>query len=80
MKRREKLCRSLLSRCSPCIVGAGNRHNERGSFPLKYCSHKLLWKIPTTENVKLRSEINMLLAGWEVRIGKNCDRGLESLR
>ena len=22
--------------------------------------------------------INMLLAGWEVRIGKNCDRGLEN--
>ena len=25
-----------------------------------------------------RVEIYMLLAGWEVRIGKNCDRGLEN--
>ena len=32
------------------------------------------------ENTRIFStvKINMLLAGWEVRTGKNCDRGLEN--
>ena len=39
--------------------------------------------IPTCQHnrrryVTFQPNIYMLLAGWEVRIGKNCDRGLEN--
>ena len=36
-------------------------------------------KISAEQNVKRKTKIYMLFAGWEGRIVKNCDRGLEML-
>ena len=35
-------------------------------------------KISAEQNVKRKTKIYMLFAGWEGRIVKNCDRGLEN--
>ena len=37
-----------------------------------------IWKFMNTQLFDFKNKIYMLFAGWEVRIVKNCDRGLEN--
>lgn len=47
------------------------------STRIKYLKYTICCNLNTRSNMHPIVKINMLFASWEVRIGKNCDRGLE---